>query len=202
MEKVVPRTVPEGATRSILAAAAGLFRRQGYGATTMRDIANAVGLSKAGLYHHYQSKEELLTGIVTTGTEALLRQLRAVESSGLPPEQKLREFVRTRMQTIAEYQDMLTVIWQERPIIDQETFAVLAKQLEGYRAGTAGLVEEGRQAGIISPDVDPHLLMLAIDGMTGWSYLWMRPGQGYSPTEIGDHFWHYLWRGVQPPDSH
>jgi TetR/AcrR family transcriptional regulator, cholesterol catabolism regulator len=198
----VPRTVPEGNTRSILDAAADLFRRQGYGATTMRDIAQAIGLSKAGLYHHFQSKEEILTGIVTAGTDALLAQLRAVESSDLAPQEKLRLFVRTRMQAIAEYQDMLTVIWQERPIIDHETFAAAAKQLEAYRAGTAGLVEEARLAGAISPDIDPHLLMLAIDGVTGWSYLWMRPGQRYSPQEIGDTFWEYLWRGVQAPGAH
>jgi len=198
----MPRTVPQGNARSILDAAAALFRRQGYGATTMRDISQAIGLSKAGLYHHYQSKEELLTGIVTTGTDALLAQLRAVESSGLPPEEKLRLFVRTRMQTIAEYQDMLTVIWQERPLIAQETFAALTKQLEAYRAGTAELIEEARRAGVISPDIDSHLLMLAIDGMTGWSYLWMRPGQRYTPPEIGERFWEYLWHGVQAPGSH
>lgn len=197
----MPRTVPEGNARGILDAAAALFRRQGYGATTMRDISQAIGLSKAGLYHHYQSKEELLTGIVTTGTDALLAQLRAVESSGLPPEEKLRLFVRTRMQTIAEYQDMLTVIWQERPLIAQETFAALTKQLEEYRAGTAELIEEARRAGVISPDIDSHLLMLAIDGMTGWSYLWMRPGQRYTPPEIGERFWEYLWRGVRAPGS-
>jgi AcrR family transcriptional regulator len=197
----MPRTVPEGNARGILDAAAALFRRQGYGATTMRDISQAIGLSKAGLYHHYQSKEELLTGIVTTGTDALLAQLRAVESSGLPPEEKLRLFVRTRMQTIAEYQDMLTVIWQERPLIAQETFAALTKQLEAYRAGTAELIEEARRAGVISPDIDSHLLMLAIDGMTGWSYLWMRPGQRYTPPEIGERFWEYLWRGVRAPGS-
>ena len=197
----MPRTVPEGNARSILDAAAALFRSQGYGATTMRDISQAVGLSKAGLYHHYQSKEELLTGIVTTGTDALLAQLRAVQSSGLPPEEKLRLFVRTRMQAIAEYQDMLTVIWQERPLIDRETFAALTKQLEAYRAGTAELIEEARRAGVISPGIDSHLLMLAIDGMTGWSYLWMRPGQRYTPPEIGERFWEYLWHGVQAPGS-
>jgi hypothetical protein len=97
---------------------------------------------------------------------------------------------------------MLTVIWQERPLIDQETFAALTKQLEAYRAGTAELIEEARRAGVISPDIDSHLLMLAIDGMTGWSYLWMRPGQRYTPPEIGERFWEYLWHGVQAPGSH
>jgi TetR/AcrR family transcriptional regulator, cholesterol catabolism regulator len=197
----MPRTVPEGTPRNILDAAAALFRRQGYQATTMRDIAGAVGLSKAGLYHHFQTKEELLTGIVAAGADALLAQLRAVEGSSLSPAGKLREFLRTRMQTIADYQDILTVIWQERPIIDQDTFATLAKQLESYRAGTASLIEDARRAGVIRADTDTHLLMLAIDGMTGWSYLWMRPGQGYSPSDIGEQFWEFLWRGVETPGS-
>ena len=183
----------------ILRAAAGLFRAQGYAVTTMRDIADAVGLSKAGLYHHYSRKEDLLNDVAEGGTQALMAQLRAVQAVDLDPVAKLREFVRTRMATIADYQDMLTVIWQERPIIDQATFAKIAQQLEDYRSGVADLIEEARAAGGLREDVDVHLLMLAIDGVTGWSYLWMRPGQRYSPTEIGERFWDFLYAGVGYP---
>lgn len=184
--------------KTIVEAAAALFRQQGFAATTMRDIAAAVGLSKAGVYHHYQSKEELLEDVVAAGTQALMSQLHAIEARSLEPDEKLREFICTRMQTIAAHQDMLTVIWQERPVINQATFDALAVRLEDYRAGVAELIEAARAAGAIRVDVDAHLLMLAIDGMTGWSYLWMRPGQGYLPQEIGERFWEYLWQGLQP----
>ncbi len=189
----------ESVPARILRAAARLFRGQGYAVTTMRDIADAVGLSKAGLYHHYSRKEDLLNDVAEGGTQALMAQLRAVQATDLDPVAKLRECVRTRMAAIADYQDMLTVIWQERPIINQVTFAKIAQQLEGYRSGVTDLIEEARAVGGLREDVDTHLLMLAIDGVTGWSYLWMRPGQRYSPAEIGDRFWDFLYAGVGCP---
>lgn len=183
--------------QAIVEAAAALFRRQGFATTTMRDIAAAVGLSKAGVYHHYRSKEDLLVDVVEAATDALMRQLAAVEArEDLGPGEKLELFVATRMETIASHQDMLTVVWQERPVIDRETFEALAARLERYRAGVTALVESAQAAGAIRKDVDPHLLMLAIDGVTGWSYLWLRPGHEHSPAEIGEEFWGYLWRGV------
>jgi TetR/AcrR family transcriptional regulator, cholesterol catabolism regulator len=161
----------------ILRAAATLFRTQGYAVTTMRDIASAVGLSKAGLYHHYSRKEDLFNDIASGGTSALMMQLRAVQSSDLDPAGKLREFMKTRMIAIADYQDML----------------------KSYRGGVTDLIEDARAAGTVRDDIDAHLLMLAIDGMTGWSYLWMRPGQQYSPAEVGERFWAFLDGGIRPP---
>ncbi|WP_236792069.1 TetR/AcrR family transcriptional regulator [Amycolatopsis sp. GM8] len=198
METTRRGSVPE----RIVRAAAALFRKQGYNATSMRDIADAVGMSKAGLYHHYPTKEELLTEIATVGTDALIAQLRAAEGLSVDPTERLRQFIRGRMRVIADEQDILTVIWQERPTIDQTAFTKIAQQLEAYRAGLTDMISAARQAGTIRADIDPHLLMLAIDGMTGWAYLWMRPAQRYSPEEIGDRFWDYLFLGAITPGTH
>jgi TetR/AcrR family transcriptional regulator, cholesterol catabolism regulator len=182
---------------TIVAAAAGLFRRKGFAATTMRDIADAVGLSKAGVYHHYQSKEQLLKDVFDTGTQALMAQLRDVQERDLTPVEKLELFVRTRMEAISSHQDMLTVIWQERPTIDGATFGAVVAELERYRAGVTELIEAAQAAGELRDDVDPHLLMLALDGMTGWSYLWLRPAGEHAPASIGEQFWTYVWMGVR-----
>jgi AcrR family transcriptional regulator len=189
----------ENVPERIVRAAASLFRQKGYNATSMRDIAEAVGMSKAGLYHHYRTKEELLTTIAQVGTDALMHQLDAAKNLNADPAERLRQFFRMRMQVIADQKDILTVIWQERPVIGQAGFAKVAQRLEAYRASLTDMISEARQAGAIRADIDPHLLMLAIDGMTGWSYLWLRPGQRYSPEEIGDRFWDYLFCGVNTP---
>lgn len=188
------------AKRLIVREAARLFRRQGFSITTMRDVAEAVGLSKAGIYHHYRTKDQLLNDIVAVGADALTAQLHDVQQLDAPVEERLRAFFRTRMQTIADNQDVLTVIWQERPVINAETFSAVARQLVDYRSGVEDLVREGQRAGAIRPDADAHLLMLAIDGMTGWAYLWYRDGRGAQPAEIGEAFWSYLWDSVRAPE--
>src|SRR6266851_1153109 len=180
----------------IIDAAAQLFRRHGFSTVTMQDIGQAVGLSKAGLYHHCPSKDRLLGNIVHLAGELLLRQLEAAKASADSPGRRARMFVVTRMETIARYQDLFTVIWQERPFINRADFADIAKKAELYRIGVRLLIEDGIKHGEIRPDVDPHLLMLAIDGMTGWAYLWYRSQGAESPREIGEAFWTYLAHGI------
>ncbi len=179
----------------IINAAARLFRQHGFSNVTMQDIGRVIGLSKAGLYHHCPSKDRLLADIVRLTGELLLRQLESAKSLADSSGQRVRMFVVTRMETIARYQDLFTVIWQERPFINRTDFADIVKKAEMYRTGVRRLIEDGIKDGEIRR-VDPHLLMLAIDGMTGWAYLWYRSKGAESPREIGEAFWTYLAQGI------
>jgi AcrR family transcriptional regulator len=180
----------------IVDAAAALFRQHGFANVRMQDISFAVGLSKAGLYHHCPSKEELLADIVRLCGELLAIQLRTVEEMKVAPEEKLKAFVVSRMETILAHQDFFTVIWQERPFINRADFTDMAKRAEAYRRSVRQLIKEAKSAGAIADRVDPHLLMLALDGMTGWSYLWFRGTGGENPTHIGLAFWNYISNGI------
>jgi len=180
----------------ILDAAAALFRKHGFANVRMQDIGLAVGLSKAGLYHHCPSKEELLADIVRLCGELLTIQLLSVQALSASPKEKLKAFVVSRMETIASHQDFFTVIWQERPFINRSDFTDIAKRAEAYRGGVRQIIKEAKNAGEISASVDPHLLMLALDGMTGWAYLWYRGSGEDNPTQIGRAFWDYISQGI------
>ena len=180
----------------ILDAAAALFRKHGFANVRMQDIGLAVGLSKAGLYHHCPSKEELLADIVRLCGELLTIQLLSVQALSASPKEKLKAFVVSRMETIASHQDFFTVIWQERPFINRSDFTDIAKRAEAYRGGVRQIIKEAKNAGEISASVDPHLLMLALDGMTGWAYLWYRGSGEENPTQIGRAFWDYISQGI------
>jgi TetR/AcrR family transcriptional regulator, cholesterol catabolism regulator len=186
------------AWRRVIDAAARLFCERGYAVVTMHDIAKAVGLSKAGLYHHCPSKDQILADIVWLCGEILLHQLKEAEELDAVPRERLRAFVISRMETIAQYQDLFTIIWQERPYIDRESFSGIAKSAERYRAGVRKLIETAKSAGELRNDIDTHLLMLAIDGMTGWAYIWFQRGGSDNPARIGEAFWSFLAEGVSP----
>jgi AcrR family transcriptional regulator len=180
----------------IVDAAAALFRQHGFANVRMQDIGIAVGLSKAGLYHHCPSKEELLASIVRLCGELLAIQLRSVQSRDASSAERLKAFVVSRMETIARHQDFFTVIWQERPFINRTDFSDMAKRAEAYRGGVRQIIKDAKSAGSIADAVDPHLLMLALDGMTGWAYLWFRGTGKEKPTQIGQTFWNYISRGI------
>jgi TetR/AcrR family transcriptional regulator, cholesterol catabolism regulator len=180
----------------IVQAAAKLFRKHGFAGVSMREIADAVQLSKAGLYHHCPSKEGLLAEMMRVAGELLLEQLAATRKIAGSPHERIHAFLESRLQLVAEYRDLFAIIFQERPLLSGVTFGDVAKSAEKYRVGVRQLLQEAQIAGELRSDVDIHLLMLAIDGMTGWACLWYQPEGKQRPETIAEAFWSFLVQGV------
>ncbi|MEQ8441320.1 MAG: TetR/AcrR family transcriptional regulator [Alphaproteobacteria bacterium] len=180
----------------IVDAAARLFCDRGFQVVTMKDISKAVGLSKAGLYHYCPSKDLILADIVTLCGKVLLRQLEVAQEEEGTPVNRLKKFVTTRMETIVEHQPLFTIIYQERPYLTSESIGDISRSAEEYRAGVRKLIEEAQSSGELDKKIDPHVLMFAIDGMTGWAYVWFRKDGTRTPTELGEAFWKILSSGV------
>ncbi|MEP7290818.1 MAG: helix-turn-helix domain-containing protein, partial [Chloroflexota bacterium] len=77
----------------IIQAAAEVLRRNGYEAATMKDIAAAVNLTAASLYHHFRNKDTLLLAVLELGLEVAIEQLEAIADSSQPADQKLRAMI-------------------------------------------------------------------------------------------------------------
>jgi AcrR family transcriptional regulator len=179
----------------VVRSAAALFRQHGFASTSLRDVAAAVGLSKAGLYHHFTSKDRILEAVYKRALDVLeggLVQVLGLEGT----EVRLHALVTGRVRAIAEEQDVMTVFWQERPWIAPDILSRLERRLRGYRHTVLELIERGQREGVLRQDLDPHILMLGLDGMTGWLYLWYRPGR-LSTDEIGDQLWRLGWTGIR-----
>ncbi len=76
--------------QDILDAAAQIFRQKGFHGASMNDIADAVHLRKASLYHHVSSKQEILLGILDQALEMLLERISAITNADFPADKKLR----------------------------------------------------------------------------------------------------------------
>lgn len=185
----------------IIQAAAKLFRKHGFAGVSMREIAEAVQLSKAGLYHHCPSKEGLLAEMVRVAGELLLEQLDATRKIAGPPRERIHAFLISRLQLVADYRDLFAIVFQERPLLSGASFRDVAKSAQNYRSGVRQLLQEAQKAGELRSDIDIHLLMLAIDGMTGWACLWYRPEGKQGPETIAETFWSFLAHGVLSEQS-
>ena len=82
-----------GRRAELFAAAVAVFAERGYRATSMRELAQAVGLSKSALYHYVRSKEELLVALYEDVLAQRLEEQSAVRSSGLPADEALRRIL-------------------------------------------------------------------------------------------------------------
>src|SRR3984957_12764128 len=106
-----PRQEPR---QEILQAAARLFQQQGYDATSMNDVAAALKLSKGGLYHHFQSKDEILFHIMSHAMditeERVINMARRIED----PEERLRTLIRLHIEVVLSEEDReITVMLHE-----------------------------------------------------------------------------------------
>lgn len=190
-------TQADAVRQFILGQAASLFRSNGYKSTSLGEIAQAVGRSKAGLYHYFPSKEDILVGIAHAAIDSLIEQLNGALSKNISLEEQLKELVVGRVEVIAQEQDAMATFWQERTSLPEDLYGGLVQRMSAYLDEILTLLGKCQKSGIIQRDQDIQMVMLALIGMTGWSYLWYRPGGRLSAREIGEAFWCVFWEGVR-----
>lgn len=175
------RSNPPAAAVEILDAAARLFAARGYEHTSMADIADELGATKGRVYHYYRSKADLLIGILTRGSTALIEAVRPIASSPSSAPQRLAEMSRIHALTMMVNNDYQRVAF--RSLNDQlfdgrgrRQFGwdqVLALRDE-YESLYLSVVAQGARAGDFRTD-DPALTVRALLGSLNWITVWYRP---------------------------
>src|SRR5437660_10518581 len=101
----MPRETTADPRQEILRTSARLFQQQGYDGTSMNDVASALKLSKGGLYHHFQSKDEILFELMnkamTITEEQVITRVKAISD----PEQRLRTLIRRHIAVVMSERD-------------------------------------------------------------------------------------------------
>ncbi|MBL8362328.1 MAG: TetR/AcrR family transcriptional regulator [Rubrivivax sp.] len=163
----------DGQREQILAAAAALFARQGYTASTMNQVAAACGVSKATLYHYVRDKHALLAQIARGHVERLQALVAEVAVLGLAPETHLRVLIERFTAAYASAQHEHRVLTEDVKFLDvAERDAVV----EGQRQVVAAFA---RAVAAVRPDLAEAELAkpmaMLLFGMINWTFTWMRP---------------------------
>ena len=158
---------------TILARAAALFARQGYQGTSMNQVAEACGLSKATLYHYYRDKDALLVSIA----EGHVTRLRAILDDALAedgtPQGRMRALIRRLVEEYASAQDAHRVLTEDVKFMqpaDRER--ILGKEREvvaGFARVVSALRPDLQEAAMGKP------LTMLLFGMVNWMFTWMKP---------------------------
>jgi AcrR family transcriptional regulator len=173
--------------QQILKAAAKLFRRKGFDATSTRDIAAAVGMHAGSPFYHFESKSALLHAVMEEGMRAALdRQAKALQSlPGAHASQQLRRLIRTHLDTLhGPGRDFIPVMLYESRSLTPRQRGSLAELQREYEAAwmpvLRALAREGRLRG------DVHLARLFIFGAINWSVQWFDAKKRASLDDIAD----------------
>lgn len=171
----------------ILIAAASIFSQVGYHAASMQDIADAVNLQKASLYHHFSSKQEILFDLLNEGLDILSERLDDVLAQQLTPDQKLRQAMVCYLMTMAEFQNLSALLLLEYRSLDPEYRSVHVIRRDIYERKWRDIIQEGKEAHVFHCQ-DPSMTSRAILGGLNWAVTWYRKDGSMSPAEIADYF--------------
>lgn len=171
----------------IIHTAAQIFRQKGYHATSMRDIAEAVHLRKASLYHHISSKQELLLAILDEALDVLIEDLQEVAQAPLPPEEKLRLAMRKYIERITTNADLAAVLLLEHRNLDPEYRRRHIARRDRFEALWRGIVREGINRGDFR-ETDEAVVAFALLGVQNWLVTWFREDGRLEPDELADQF--------------
>jgi TetR/AcrR family transcriptional regulator, cholesterol catabolism regulator len=170
---------------AILDAATDLFSQNGYGGTTIRDIAKVVGVLPGSLYAHIQSKDEVLLEIVEAGIDQFLEAAEATASIK-DPQERLRAAIKNHVMVVAENPNrMLVVFHQWRYLAGESRERVLEKRRR-YEEVFAKIIKSGMRAGVFNKRLDQRIAVLSALGALNWTAEWLHPEGPRNPEEIAE----------------
>lgn len=162
-----------GQRQLIVDEAARLFARQGYSATSMNQLADACGLSKATIYHYYRDKYSLLVSIADEHVSRLQELVQTIGSLTVPAHERLEQMIHRIMAEYAGAQNAHRVLTEDvKFLLPQDKARVLDKERQvvaGFARAVAELRPELEAASMTKP------LTMLLFGMINWMFTWMRP---------------------------
>ncbi len=158
---------------ALLDVAAGLFSRQGFPATSIREVAAGAGFSKAGLYYHIREKEDLLFHICCGSIEAILAEVRPAiaEMAAQPAPARLGAVVQAHVRFFHRHPDRLKVLVHEMGHLPPVQRLRVEELERAYLDLIRNIIAEGQKTGSLAamePTVAAFLLLSLLNGLHAW----------------------------------
>ncbi|HET7010651.1 MAG TPA: TetR/AcrR family transcriptional regulator [Anaerolineales bacterium] len=179
----------------IVQSAAQIFRQKGYHATSMQDIANAVGLQKASLYHHVTGKQEILAAILDAALDRLIGELQAVVDSDLPPEAKLKAAMESYIGRLTGEADLAAVLLLEHRSLEPPLRERHIERRDRFDRLWRDILHQGIQSGAFRP-VDETITAFAVLGVQNWLITWYRSSGRLPPSRLAHQFADVFLKGL------
>jgi len=194
------RAAPVSATRydrrmaEILSHATDVFCKKGYEGASMRDLSRATGMSLAGLYYYFESKERLLFLIQKHTFTTIVQRLKARLEGVTEAEQRIRIFILNHLEYFLANQAAMKVLSHEDDSL-RNSFAseVAAIKREYYRTCVGLLDELKSERGL---QFSTRIAVLSLFGMMNWIYTWHNPRVDADAEQIASEMSDIFLRGV------
>lgn len=163
--------------------AARTFVQRGFDATSVNDIASALGVTKAGLYHHIDSKESLLFDIVSLGMDWLDEDVVKPVSGISDPEERLEQMLVRHARLTACNEGWITILLDDIHALKPVPRRIIKRRKRAYVELVRGTLIQLQQAGGLR-QLDPMVAALGVLGMIVWLSRWVKPRGSMSGDQV------------------
>jgi AcrR family transcriptional regulator len=180
----------------IIEKASKLFRDKGFGAASMRDLADQVGVEAASLYNHISSKAEILQTICFKVANDFMTHLETVESSNQSTLKKMELVIRFHIHMMLEQYEYVYIADHEWRHLPEPYLSNFLNQRRSYRKRLGDIIEDGTAKGEMK-QIDPYVAVLIILSSVSGIESWQRSRKSTSAEALETNMVKYLIEGLK-----
>jgi AcrR family transcriptional regulator len=178
----------------VLEHAAHIFCEKGYEGASMRDLSRAAGMSLAGLYHYFESKEELLYLIQKHTFRTIIERLQQRLEDTSDPEERIRIFIENHLEYFLANKEAMKVLTHEDETLRNGRGGEIRAIKREYYKICLGLLEDLQRAKGLQ--FSGRLAVLGLFGMINWIYTWHNPRVDANAKALAQELGDLFLRGV------
>ncbi|HET8859120.1 TetR/AcrR family transcriptional regulator [Marivirga sp.] len=172
--------------QQIIEKATHLFQKQGYAATSMRDLAGYIGIEAASLYSHIKSKEEILQTICFQMANDFFESLEKIELEEMSADEKLKKAVVSHIKVLTKDRAASAVFFSEWRHLSEAYLKDFLTMRNNYENKFVQILIDGHKEGIFKK-MDAKFTVLALLSSINWMPSWYKPEGKLSPEDIAEN---------------
>lgn len=180
----------------ILSEAAKLFREKGFGGSSMRDLAEKVGIEAASMYNHIRSKDEILEEICFGIGRKYDEQLTEIDKTRISYPEKIEAIIAFHIQMIIEDGNAVSVLNNDWKFLNKEKMVEFKAMRNEYEKHLAEIITGGINEGAFKK-VNVSVALFTILSSLRWVELWYKPSRGVTKEDLAKDISAILMNGVK-----
>ena len=180
--------------------AAQIILRKGYDATSINDIANALGMTKAGLYHYINGKKELLFDIMNFGLDQLEEEVVNPAHSIADPAARLRFIITSHARLVTRGDGAITVLVDEITALTPVQYRKITRRKRAHFDRLRAVLDTLKAEGMLQ-DVDTTVATFSLLGMINWLSRWFRQDGALTEEQVAEEIAKIALNGLLPAQA-
>lgn len=180
--------------KEIIKTAAKLFKKRGYSAVTMRDLADVLNIKAASLYNHISSKQEILSTIIIDIAEAFTEGMEHIKKEHVSTLGKLKKIIELHIDLTVENPDAMACLNNDWMHLE-EKLPYFVQMREDYEENIRAILKEGIAQGEIA-NRDPEIMLFSLLSTLRTLYIWFTKKDGVNAETLKNDMPYTLLQGV------